>query len=115
MSADKLYPQKSRGVAFFTLALVVYCLQTPGVKVAMQEYAITTQELMYYVSLVSAILFFIQSKCLTENGSDDKLAAVDLFNVPSGLIGAVLGRAVMGFFSDVLTFLAYNYTSYSKS
>lgn len=81
----------------------------------MEEFKITTQELMYYVSLIAMVLFFIQSKFMNDNNSADKLRTVDIMKIPSGSIIAVISRGVMGFFSDVLTFLAYNWTSYSKT
>ena len=61
------------------------------------------------------LLFFMQSKWSYDNNANEKMRTVDIMTIPSQSICAVIGRGIMGFFSDVLTFLAYNYTSYSKA
>lgn len=35
--------------------------------------------------------------------------------MPSNLLGPLIVRGVSGFFSDIFTYLAYNYTSFSKT
>ena len=68
---------------------------------------------MYYASLITSTLFFIQSKFSTQ--SDEKAGPVDILAIPTNVIPPLIGRGTMGFFSDIFTFLAYNYTSYSKA
>lgn len=42
MSDSELYPHKTKGAAFFILALVVYSFQTMGIKCAMSWYDLST-------------------------------------------------------------------------
>lgn len=80
----------------------------------MQWYTVSTQELMYYVSIITATLFFLQSK-FSQDNVNGKSAYVDITKVPSEIIPALALRGLMGFFSDIFTFLAYNYTSFGKT
>ena len=71
---------------------------------------------MYYASLITSTLFLIQSKFTKDTSAkNDKLSSVDMMAIPPNLIGPLIARGLMGFLSDVLTFLAYNYTSFSKA
>ena len=74
---------------------------------------------MYFASLITAILFFAQSKYSIASEisrkDTDRMEVVDVIAVPQKLVAPLMMRGTMGFFSDVLLFLAYNYISFGKA
>lgn len=95
---------KIGGMILFSVALVIYSFQTLMIKLATKRYLVTPQELLYYFSIITFVFSFISSKI---NGKD-------VFDIPPKMYFAVTMRFVMGFLSDILTFIAFTYTSYSK-
>ena len=59
---------------------------------------------MYYFSLVTVVFSVASTKYYKE----------DLLDLEPSVYKGVIGRFTMGFFSDILLFIAFTYTNYSK-
>lgn len=83
----------------------------------MKAYDVTAQELLYYVSVIVVILFWISSrlnKVEVKEGGVTVMKTVDLLDIPRNVYFALSMRTFTGFLSDIFVFLSYVYTSYSK-
>jgi drug/metabolite transporter (DMT)-like permease len=59
---------------------------------------------MYYFSIVTVILSYLSTKAYKE----------DILELEQSTYKGVVGRFIMGYFSDILLFVAFTYTNYSK-
>jgi drug/metabolite transporter (DMT)-like permease len=75
------------------------------VKVSLQKFTLTPQEVSYYVSLVAVPLHYANNVVHKE----------DVLNIPHNLYFAMLVRVVGGFLSDIFLFFALTLTNYSKA
>lgn len=96
--------QRLFGMLLFIGALVIYAFQCLMIKLATKHNNITAQELMYYFSLVTVVFSVGSTKYYGE----------DLLDLEPSAYKGVIGRFIMGFFSDILLFVAFTYTNYSK-
>ena len=100
----------------FVVALIFYSVQTLCIKITMQKYGVTAQELLYYVSLIMTILFFISSRLNSVKDEKGKvMGPVDLLDIEPTVYWPLAGRVFFGFCSDIFVFLAYNYMSFAKT
>ena len=94
-----------KGMILFSSAVVLYTFSALLIKVQMADYHISAQELLYYTSVMVLVLFYanIRSKGL------------DLLQISEGMLTPLFFRVAGGFFADVLLYMAFEYTSYSKA
>lgn len=74
------------------------------IKIAQKNNAITPSELLYYFSIVTFVLSYFTTRVYKE----------DLTQLEPCSYKAVIGRFLMGYFSDILLFVGFTYTNYSK-
>lgn len=89
----------------FSSALVLYSFSSLCIKVAMNDYGVSAQEVLYYVSLVVLLCFYVSSRSNKE----------DILNIPSSQHKLLFFRCLGGFLSDILLYMAFGYTNYSKA
>ena len=98
--ADKL-----KGMAVFGFGVCLYSLSAVLIKIQMQAYDITAQELLYWISLFVLLCFYLSARAHHQ----------DILSIPSNMQFPLFMRVLLGFTSDVFLFLAFMYTSYSKA
>ena len=54
--------KKLVGMLIFTLAMVMFALNTLLIKITTKKYSLTTQELMYYFNLVTLFFMWLSSR-----------------------------------------------------
>ena len=89
----------------FSTSIGLFAVYACIIKIIMKEWHLSIPELTYYVSLLMFILFAISAVLLQQ----------DLFNIPKVAQFDLFLRAICGFGSDILLFVAFQYTSYSKA
>ena len=89
----------------FSVAMLIFALNTLLIKITTQKFNLTTQELMYYFNLVTLFLMWVSSRIHEQ----------DITDIPSELRLPLLKRVAGGFFSDILLYMAFRYTNYSKA
>ena len=95
----------STGLILFAISMALFALYACIIKYIMKEWLLSTPELTYYVSLMMLGLLLIGVK----------YAEQDVFSIAKGAQFDLVCRAGSGFLSDVLLFVAFHYTSYSKA
>ena len=86
----------------FTSSLIIYSFVTLLIKVAMNNFLLSPQEVLYFVSLIVLLGFYFSSR------------GQDILNIPPNMYSAILMRILGGFFSDIFLYIAFTYMSYSK-
>ena len=89
----------------FSASMILYYAKNLMIKISMKRYYISAQELMYYYSLVTVILMYINLKHFRKSFLD----------VPPDLYKGLILRCVSGFFSDIFLNLALVWTGYGKA
>ena len=97
--------EKVKGMLLFSSALILYSFSSLCIKVAMNTYLMSAQEVLYYVSLVVLLCFYFSS-------SSNK---VDILKIPPAQYKVLLLRCIGGFLSDIFLYMAFAYTNYSKA
>ena len=89
----------------FSVSIALYSVYALMIKVMMQKFTMNAPELTYYVSLLMVVALCFSAKLYQQ----------DIFNIAKGAQFDLFCRALWGFFSDILLFLAFKYTAYSKA
>lgn len=87
------------------MIIIYYTAQCLAVKVVMLKYIITSQEILYYMSIVGAVCFYAYAY------KQD----LDLLGFPAKLRWVMFWRVLTGSVMDVVLYMAFRYTSYSKA
>ena len=95
----------TKGLVLFSVSIALYSVYALMIKVMMQKFTMNAPELTYYVSLLMVVTLCFSAKLYQQ----------DIFNIAKGAQFDLFCRALWGFFSDILLFLAFKYTAYSKA
>ena len=93
------------GLGLFSFSISLYSIYCMLIKVMLNSYHLSVPELNYYISLFLVIMFYFFAK----------QQRVDIFGVPKEAQFDLLLRCIFGVLSDVLLFVAFEYTSFSKA
>ena len=80
----------------------IYCML---IKIMLSTYRLSVPECSYYIATMLVIMFYFLSRC----------ASVDIFKIPKDAQWDLLLRCMWGILSDVLLFVAFEFTSFSKA
>ena len=93
------------GLGLFTFSIALYSVYCMLIKILLTSYQISVPEINYYISLFLVIMFYAFAR----------QQRVDIFNVPKEAQKDLLLRCIFGVFSDLLLFMAFEKTSFSKA
>ena len=93
------------GLGLFSFSIALYSVYCMFIKIAMSTYQLSVPEINYYCALWLVVMFYIFAR-------QQKL---DIFNVPKEAQRDLLFRCIFGVLSDVLLFVAFEFTSFSKA
>lgn len=93
------------GLGLFSLSISLYSVYCMLIKIMLTSYQLSVPEINYYISLFLVVMFYLFAK----------QQHVDIFNVPKAAQKDLLLRCVFGVLSDVLLFVAFEKTSFSKA
>lgn len=93
------------GMGLFSLSIAMYSIYCMLIKLMLGSYQLSVPEINYYISLFLVGMFYLFAK----------QQRVDIFNVPKEAQIDLLLRCIFGVLSDVLLFVAFEYTSFSKA
>ena len=94
---DRSFCSKLRGILLFTLIIVYYTAQCLAVKVVMLRYSISSQEVLYYMSVVGTVCFALYAQ----------KQGFDLLVFPARLRWVMFWRVVTGSVMDVALYMAF--------
>jgi drug/metabolite transporter (DMT)-like permease len=89
----------------FSLALAIYSTASLLVKMSMETYFLTPQESLYYVSLMVLLCFY--GSIITNKQ--------DILNIAPESYFPLFMRCLCGFLSEILLYMAFAQTNYSKA
>ena len=92
------------GIVSFTASIVLFALYSMVIKLGMSNYGLSVSELVYTVSLLVVPLFYLTARYNN----------IDVFAVPGPDQKYLFARCVSGCTCDILMFLSFQYTTYSK-
>ena len=93
------------GLSLFAASMALFAGYACIIKYIMKYWYLSTPELTYYVSLLMLGLLTFSVKYSKQ----------DIFSIAKSAQFDLVCRAAAGFLSDVLLFVAFHYTSYSKA
>ena len=93
------------GLGLFSFSIALYSVYCMLIKIVLSTYQLTVPELNYYISLFLVVMFYFFSR----------QQHVDIFNVPKEAQKDLLLRCIFGVLSDVLLFVSFEFTTFSKA
>lgn len=97
--------QMALGLGLFSMSIAMYSIYCMLIKIMIGNYSLSVPEINYYISLFLVVMFYLFAK----------QQRVDIFNVPKEAQIDLMFRCIFGVLSDVLLFVAFEYTSFSKA
>lgn len=95
----------AKGLAIFTASITLFAIYSMLIKLILLWFGLSVPEITYTVGLVVLPIFYSLSKYYK----------LDLFAIAPADQKFLLFRCISGSLSDVLMFVAFSYTSYSKA
>jgi drug/metabolite transporter (DMT)-like permease len=92
------------GFSMFTLGCIFYSFYCLLIKLALYKFEISVAEIVYLISCWAVPLFFISAK----------LNKQDVLKIPGNNQVDLFWRCLNGVLCDILMFVSYEYTTYSK-
>ena len=93
------------GLGLFSFSIALYSIYCMLIKIMLSSYKLSVPEINYYISLFLVLMFYAFAK----------QQRVEIFNVPKEAQKDLLLRCIFGVLSDVLLFVAFEKTSFSKA
>lgn len=93
------------GLGLFSLSIAFYSVYCMLIKIMMVEYGLSVPELTYYISIWLVVMFYLMAR----------YQKVDIFAVPKTAQKDLFIRCITGVLSDILLFVAFDFTSFSRA
>ena len=93
------------GLGLFSTSITLYSIYCMLIKVMMSTYLLSVSELNYYIAIILVIKFYMLAR----------YQKIDVLSIPKTAQFDLLLRCVFGVLSDVLLFVAFEFTSFSKA
>lgn len=88
--------------------MVLYCVTTLLIKVALKKFSMDGFEMTYQFSAPLVLVSYIGMK---KSNPKEK----DWLEIPRDMFWPLMGRCILGFLNDVTMFMSFMYTAYSKA
>lgn len=97
-----------KGVLLLLTSLALFVVMTFMCKLVLVKFHLSAFEVTYTFCAPLIFLSYIGVKLIAPKETD-------ILNIPKDKLLPLLGRSITGFLTDVILFLAFTYTSYSKA
>ena len=93
------------GLGLFSFSMALYSVYCMLIKIMLTSYQLTVPELSYYIAVFLVIMFYLFAR----------IQKVDILKIPKAAQFDLLLRSMFGVLSDILLFIAFEFTSFSKA
>jgi drug/metabolite transporter (DMT)-like permease len=97
--------EMAKGMILFALGIMCYSIYTLTVKICLVTFTLNVPEVSYYISFIMVGMFYILAK----------RSEVNILAIKSEIKVDLFLRTLFGFAADLLLFVAFTYTTYSRA